>query len=150
MMSRIFAAALALMLAVSAIPALADEIDKDVPIETATALTPLGVKATVATVRAETPGTKETVLVFTTFDKPYVGELQVRGFRSDGVEVARSALKQVNYRANEGGNIAFEFDKHTTFKEVKRFTLTGQLRAPSKKEESLGDKISNTAKEIFQ
>ncbi len=125
-------------------------------IEVDSALQDLGINATTVAIQPASSGPlgaqDREVVVFITYSRPFNGDLYLRGFKADKVEVARSFQKNVSAKAEEGGHASFMFDKKTTFTGVTRFLLTGKAVAPKPKPkgESIGDEISNTLKELVQ
>lgn len=92
------------------------------------------------------------VIIFITYEKPFQGELYVRGFTKDGVEIARSQFLAVKEEAESGGHARFTFDKDTNIHQAGAFILAGRVKAVSSspKKESFGEAAENIVKELLQ
>lgn len=146
--------ALALFLAFPPASAHAADVSREVQVSVDPGLLNDGVRATVAAVPPPSAqdAAAPVALLFVTFEKPFHGDLYVRGFRKDGQEIARSATVPASEPAEAGGHIRFPFDKDTNLATVTSFILEGGATpvADKPKKESFGEATENIVKELLQ
>ena len=113
----------------------AEPTTREIPIQASPELKALGLKATTTTTRNTVPtgnaGPGPVANAFVTFETPFYGVLQLRGYDKGDNEVARNAQLRVNKAAHEGGHIQFAFDAPTNMAKITHFTLTGERRRTS-------------------
>lgn len=75
-------------------------------------LTGKGISFGKATVKSDTIGTDNLLIVYTIFNKDYSGSITAKVFDEKGIESGRSTVS-LNAKANDARHLEFRFDKHT-------------------------------------